>query len=403
MPGCIRSPDRIEPHSTPWASGSPASTPAIARSPVCASSRRAPAPPENSGSSPRGQREVLVGTGTHAPGERHRRQADAQPVPAGDPADDDPHQHQLIGGRHRGQRRQRDLELVGAVLGMELFDRHAGRRPRRRSRRGRSPRARARRPGRTAPTGRRAAARRRARRARTRSRDRPAPRSPAVGQRCLDPAQRAAAAGRDRGAVLVEERAGRPRQSVADNAQGASGRCGSAGRRRRRWPAVNAMPVWSMAKTCHTGLAPSPGSANALSARSGTVLAWVSPAGLTTVPMRATTPRPRVGRWPRRREVWQPFCHRAGTEPLRQGLQRELAALADVQRAQHATHADPHRARQRQVGRAVPRRMLTAARPRSPRRRAARCGRWRSGRRTRRRRAPASLYPGQVRHSAAWS
>jgi hypothetical protein len=53
---------------------------------------------------------------------------------------------------------------------------------------------------------------------------------------------------------------------------------------------VNAMPVWSMAKPCHTRLAPSPGSAKALVRRIGTVLAWVSPAGLTTVPMTASTP-----------------------------------------------------------------------------------------------------------------
>src|ERR1700741_1160946 len=49
------------------------------------------------------------------------------------------------------------------------------------------------------------------------------------------------------------------------------------------------MPVWSMAKACHDGLAPTPGSAKALVRRIGTVLAWVSPAAFTTVPMTVST------------------------------------------------------------------------------------------------------------------
>ena len=57
------------------------------------------------------------------------------------------------------------------------------------------------------------------------------------------------------------------------------------------------MPAWSMANTCHTGLAPNPGSANACALASGTVLAWVSPAGLTTVPISVTNPLARVVRW----------------------------------------------------------------------------------------------------------
>src|ERR1700759_1496794 len=50
------------------------------------------------------------------------------------------------------------------------------------------------------------------------------------------------------------------------------------------------MPVWSIAKTCQEGLAPSPGFANALVRRSGTVLASGSPAGFTVVPMTVSTP-----------------------------------------------------------------------------------------------------------------
>ena len=53
---------------------------------------------------------------------------------------------------------------------------------------------------------------------------------------------------------------------------------------------VNAMPVWSIANTCQTGLAPRPGSANAVNRRSGTVLACVRPAGLTTVPTTVSIP-----------------------------------------------------------------------------------------------------------------
>src|SRR5215213_4259510 len=45
-----------------------------------------------------------------------------------------------------------------------------------------------------------------------------------------------------------------------------------------------------MAKTCQTGLAPRPGSANVPIRRNGTVLACVSPAGLTTVPSSVATP-----------------------------------------------------------------------------------------------------------------
>ncbi|CNK11834.1 Uncharacterised protein [Mycobacterium tuberculosis] len=50
------------------------------------------------------------------------------------------------------------------------------------------------------------------------------------------------------------------------------------------------MPVWSMTKACHDGLAPRPGLANVLVRRIGTVFAWVSPAGLTAVPITVSTP-----------------------------------------------------------------------------------------------------------------
>ena len=50
------------------------------------------------------------------------------------------------------------------------------------------------------------------------------------------------------------------------------------------------MPVWSMVNAWNTGLAPSPGSAKMPMRRSGTVFAWISPAGLTTVPISVATP-----------------------------------------------------------------------------------------------------------------
>src|SRR6476646_7341550 len=50
-PGCIRRPDRIEPHSTPSASRRPATTPATADSPSGVIPR-APVPPENNGAPP---------------------------------------------------------------------------------------------------------------------------------------------------------------------------------------------------------------------------------------------------------------------------------------------------------------------------------------------------------------
>jgi hypothetical protein len=65
---------------------------------------------------------------------------------------------------------------------------------------------------------------------------------------------------------------------------------------RTRWspttpkPSMKAMPAWSIAKMCQTGLAPRPASANVVDLRSGTVLAWVSPAGFTTVPITASIP-----------------------------------------------------------------------------------------------------------------
>ncbi|CAG7353111.1 hypothetical protein PICSAR65_04622 [Mycobacterium avium subsp. paratuberculosis] len=89
--------------------------------------------------------------------------------------------------------------------------------------------------------------------------------------------------------------------SWAKNAAGAQARPSPTMRNadrsiRRRWSpttptsAVNAMPVWSTAKACQDGLAPRPGSAKVFVRRIGTVLARVSPAGLTTVPITVSTP-----------------------------------------------------------------------------------------------------------------
>ena len=74
-PGCMRMPDSTEPHKMPWASGRPANSPATADSPSGVMPA-APGPPENSGVAAALHREVLVGTGSDAARERHRRQAD---------------------------------------------------------------------------------------------------------------------------------------------------------------------------------------------------------------------------------------------------------------------------------------------------------------------------------------
>src|ERR1700758_1041452 len=112
---------------------------------------------------------------------------------------------------------------------------------------------------------------------------------------------------------------------------------------------LNAMPVWSIAKPCQLRLAPRPGSANALLRRIGTVLAWVSPAGLTTVPMTASTPSASSWAIAAAASGVVVICRAGpgGSDPTRQ---RQLAGLADIQRPQHPAHADPQRARQRQVG-----------------------------------------------------
>src|SRR5882724_7985929 len=103
-----------------------------------------------------------------------------------------------------------------------------------------------------------------------------------------------------------------------------------------------------MAKACHEGLAPSPGSANVLVRRIGTVLACVSPAGFTTVPITVSTPSA---------SSWAIAAAARGVAVivvawLRSGAtgQRQLAGLADVQGPQNSSHADPERARQGQVG-----------------------------------------------------
>src|SRR5271166_3340892 len=125
---------------------------------------------------------------------------------------------------------------------------------------------------------------------------------------------------------------------------------------------LNAMPVWSMAKPCQLRLAPRPGSANALLRRIGTVLAWVSPAGLTTVPMIASTPS--ASSWAIAAAAsGVVVIGRAGPDGSDPTRQRQLAALADIQRPQHPAHADPQRARQRQVGEQLVGEVFAAAVP----------------------------------------
>src|SRR5665648_814583 len=111
-----------------------------------------------------------------------------------------------------------------------------------------------------------------------------------------------------------------------------------------------AMPAWSIVKTCHTGLAPRPGSANALTLFSGTVFACTSPAALTTVPMRVTTPSDSsvvMAAAASGVAGMAPILHAQKADGVRrQGLQRDLAGLPDVQRSQHPAHAQPHGAGQ---------------------------------------------------------
>src|SRR5258705_11376713 len=103
-----------------------------------------------------------------------------------------------------------------------------------------------------------------------------------------------------------------------------------------------------MAKACHEGLAPSQGSGNVLVWRIGTVLACVSPAGFTTVPITVSTPSA---------SSWAMAAAARGVAVIvvswlrsRGTGQRQLAGLADVQGPQNPSHADPERARQGQVG-----------------------------------------------------
>ena len=181
------------------------------------------------------------------------------------------------------------------------------------------------------------------------------------GQPLLDPAQRAAAAVRVRRAVLIEESAWGPGQSVAEDAQRAQ---------------IDADPLVPH----HAG-----GVAE-------------DDAGLVDgedVPDRAGA-ESRVGEraHPAQRDglgVGEPGgvddgadqrgdpvglelgdgrggegfgCHVQHIVPrVRRELQRDLAGLADVERAQHPAHAQPHRARQRQVGQQFVAELLAAARP----------------------------------------
>src|SRR5579875_3419487 len=113
-----------------------------------------------------------------------------------------------------------------------------------------------------------------------------------------------------------------------------------------------------MANTCHTGLAPTPGSAKVLVGRIGTVLACVSPAALTTVPMTASTPS--ASSWAIAAAASGGAVTRGGSGPAGQG---ECAALRDIQGPQHPSHAQPQRTRQRQVGEQLLGELLAAAGP----------------------------------------
>src|ERR1700722_15835011 len=106
------------------------------------------------------------------------------------------------------------------------------------------------------------------------------------------------------------------------------------------------MPVWSMAKACQEGLAPRPGSAKVFVRRIGTVLASVSPAGFTTVPITVSTPSA---------SSWAIAAAARGvpvTASVRSGAagQGQLAGLTDIEGAQHPSHADPQRAGHGEVG-----------------------------------------------------
>ena len=73
-----------------------------------------------------GERQVQVRAVARAAGERDRRERHAEPVPGRRPSEQDAGQHRPVRGEQRVRGRERDLELVGAVLGVQLFDRHIG-------------------------------------------------------------------------------------------------------------------------------------------------------------------------------------------------------------------------------------------------------------------------------------
>src|SRR5579875_3577305 len=121
---------------------------------------------------------------------------------------------------------------------------------------------------------------------------------------------------------------------------------------------VNAMPVWSMVKACQTRLAPMPGKANVLVRRIGTVLARMRPAGLTTVPMTASTPSASSCAIAAAASGVVVTCGRSGSAG-----QGQRAALPDVEGAQHPSHSDPQRTRQRQIREQLVGEVLAAALP----------------------------------------
>ncbi len=201
-----------------------------------------------------------------------------------------------------------------------------------------------------------------------------------IGQPRLNPAQRTAGAVGIRRTVLSEERAWRPGQSVAEDAQ------------RAEVDADSLIPHHPGAVAEHdAGLVDGEDMPDRAGAepRIGERTHPPQRDGLGVSEARRVDDGAdqcgdavgfELGDRLRRREVWRPcqsFCREAVGD-----LQGDLAGLPDVERAQHPAHADPHRTGDRQIGHQLVVECAGPRAPRSPRRRAVRCGRWRIGVRT---------------------
>ena len=68
------------------------------------------------------QRQMQVRAVARFPLERHRRERDLQPVTCSGPPDHDPRQDDRVGCGDGSRWRKRDLDLIVAVFGVELFD-----------------------------------------------------------------------------------------------------------------------------------------------------------------------------------------------------------------------------------------------------------------------------------------